>query len=129
MIGNLNSSQKECIQKHSRSVRNGINLIHGPFGSEMTVLVAALCKLQTARLPESTTFIACDSNSACDGVVPKFANSKLMIVRAHYYHLNERLSSKPIMQNSALASFARLTHYLRIPSYLFGVRNHRCLPA
>lgn len=83
LTANLNSSQKQCILTHCRNVANGVNIIEGPFGSGKTVLVATLCEIQSARNPGSKTFVACSSNSACDAVVPKFAKSKLMIVRAH----------------------------------------------
>ncbi|CAF9924435.1 MAG: hypothetical protein ALECFALPRED_002760 [Alectoria fallacina] len=90
MIAKLNSSQRECILTHCRNVRNGVNLIHGPFGSGKTVLVALLCKLQSVRVPGSQTFVACSSNSACDAVVPKFTNSNLMVVRAHALSLERK---------------------------------------
>ena len=83
ILAGLNASQKDCIETHCRNVSNGVNLIHGPFGSGKTVLVATLCELQATRVPGSKTFVGCSSNSACDAVVPKFANSELMIVRAH----------------------------------------------
>ena len=85
LTAGLNTSQIQCIHTHCRQVPNGLNLIHGPFGSGKTVLVKMLCELQALRVPKSKTFIACSSNSACDAVVPKFmsTNSKLMIVRAH----------------------------------------------
>lgn len=71
------------LEGHCRDIRNDINLIHGPFGSGKTVLVSALCELQSARDPGSTTLVSASSDSACDAVVSKFANSKLMNVRAH----------------------------------------------
>ena len=85
LTAGLNTSQIQCIHTHCRQVPNGLNLIHGPFGSGKTVLVALLCELQALRVPKSKTFIACSSNSACDAVVPKFTSgkSKLMVARAH----------------------------------------------
>ena len=85
LTARLNTSQLQCIQTHCRQVPNGLNLIHSPFGSGKTVIVAMLCELQALRVPKSKTFVACSSNSACDAVVPKFTGteSKLMVVRAH----------------------------------------------
>ena len=47
------------------------------------MLVSELYELRTLRMPESKTFVAVGSNSACDAVVPKFASSELIVVRVH----------------------------------------------
>ena len=79
----LNPSQVACLETYCRDVHHGVNLIRGPFGSGKTVLVSKLCELQKLRMPASKTFVAASSDSACDAVIPKFATSDLMVVRAH----------------------------------------------
>lgn len=99
ILANLNASQKACIQTHCRDVHNGINLIHGPFGSGKTVLVQALCEIHSARTPGSKTFVCACSNSTCDAIVPKFAKSNLMVVRAHPLSLERAHLLQPYFEN------------------------------
>ena len=91
----LNPSQLQCLTEHCRDVHHGINLILGPFGSGKTVLVSKLCELQKLRLPGSKTFVATHSYSACDAVIPKFAKSELMVVRAHALDTERRSLLEP----------------------------------
>ena len=67
----------------------------GPLGNEKTVSVSKLCKLQELLVPESKTFVAASSNSACDAVVLKFAASDLIVVRAYALCLEREMLMKP----------------------------------
>ena len=51
------------------------------------MLVSKFYELQRLRMPESKTFVAASSKPACDAVVPKFASSGWMVVRAHAFSL------------------------------------------
>ena len=94
----LNPSQLDCINIHCRDVHHGINLILGPSDSGKTVLVNKLCNLQRLRMPDSKTFVAASSNSACNAVVPKFATWDLMVVRAHSLSLERATLMKPYFE-------------------------------
>ena len=65
------------------------------FDSGKTVLVSKLCELQKLRMPESETFVVASSTRACDVVIPKFANSEVMVVRAHALSLECEMLLKP----------------------------------
>ena len=51
--------------------------------------------MQKLRMPESKTFVAASSNSACDAVVLNFATSDLMVVRAHALSLERETLMQP----------------------------------
>lgn len=68
LTARLNASQIQRIHTQCRQAPNGLNLIHGAFGSEKTVLVAMLCKLQALSVSGSKTFVACSSNSCCSQI-------------------------------------------------------------
>ena len=69
------------ILNSNSQVPNGLNLIHGPFGSGKTVLVALLAGSKHSEFPNPRHL----SPAVPTAVVPEFmgTKSKLMIVRAH----------------------------------------------
>ena len=71
------------------------------------MLLSKLCELQKIRSPTSKTFVAASSRSACDAVVPKFANTELMVVRAHGLSVERESLHQPYFEAQRTGKLAK----------------------
>ena len=99
--------------------------ILGPFSSGKTVLVSKLYELQRLRMPESKTFAAAGSNNACDAVVPKFASSGLMVVRAHALSLERKTLLKPYFKARRCGKLAEVDPLSEIMNHHNRLKQHQ----